>query len=305
MGIGIASIRDYFAPVAAGQVAGVIAQTSQYKSGFLHFVENVGAMQLVAQERTNEAIVHVSVEECVEEQAFLEYSRQTDESAGNLSRGIYQDWDKLVGASYKIAGIPIYRIGDSLARAEDFPNLYLSNIFKSIRYMSETMKIIPAMIAVDYLQALPIDLDNQKASFRYDEQRRLQVRQDIFRLRHMAAWFKCPVWVGIQAKQKLDGAPNKDFQLPGIYDGEETASIAQRFDRLISLWMPKMTHHLGDVLEYNGTRFTVAENLLWFKVLKQRGSLKSGKSWKCWIDFQKNLIAPMGDTLTDSSEVSL
>ena len=76
LGLGIAGVNDYFAPMMPGQVCAVIAQTSQYKSGFMHCVEHNAARQLQVDGRTAEILVHVSVEECIEEQAYLEFARR-------------------------------------------------------------------------------------------------------------------------------------------------------------------------------------------------------------------------------------
>ena len=210
LSLGIAGIRDYFAPVMPGQVSAVIAQTSQYKSGFLRCVEHNAAQQLKVDGRTEEILVHVSVEECVEEQAYLEFARETGEDAGSLARGEVQDWDKLMQAALRVAGIPIYRIGDSLAHAEDMPNLYMSNMIRSLKFLSEKLlghRVQVAGLFFDYLQAFPIDPEVRAAI--QDQQRRLQVRSDMYRLRQAAAYFECPVFVAVQAKQKLDGAPGR------------------------------------------------------------------------------------------------
>lgn len=292
----IAEIRDYFAPVMPGQVAAIIAQTSHYKSGFMHFWERSAAEQLIAENREDESIIHVSVEECIEEQIFLEFARESGEDAGRMAHGIVQDWGRLEAAAMRVELIPIYRVGDSLARPEDLQNLYLSNIIKAIKELTGGQvtgnQIKPAAIFVDYLQALPFDPEVKGTGGDYANQRRLQVRQDVYRLRQAAALFNCPVVVAVQAKQRLDGAPSSDFQMPGIYDGEESSSIAQRCDRIIQLWMPKMTHSVGAEVEYKNIKFTVGEDVLWVKVGKQRGGFPSGKSWMCRVKFAKNEIAP-------------
>jgi hypothetical protein len=295
LGVGIADIRDYFAPVLPGQVCAIIAQTSQYKSGFLHFIEHEGAKQLMTDGRNDEIMIHVSVEECVEEQAFLEFARYSKEDAGKLARGQVQDWDRLMDAAVKVGDIPIYRIGDSLARAEDMPSLYLSNMIRSIQVLTENLldwKPKVAGLFFDYLQAFPYDPEH-KGSGPSEEKRRLQVRSDMYRLRQAAAYFKCPVFVAVQAKQVLDGA-NPPMMLPGIYDGEESSSIAQRCDRVITLWMPKQTHPIGSrITNSSGSiDFKVAENQLWIKVAKQRGGLPSGKIFPCLVNFNANTIAP-------------
>jgi len=293
----IAEIRDYFAPVMPGQVCSIIAQTSHYKSGFLHFWERVAAHQLIEENRADESIIHISVEECIEEQIFLEFARESGEDAGKLAHGIVQDWSKLEAAAIRVETIPIYRVGDSLAKPEDMQNLYLSNIIRAIQELVEGKvtgkKIKPAALFVDYLQALPFDPEVKGTGQDYAAQRRLQVRQDIYRLRQAAAYFNCPVIVAVQAKQHLDGAYGKDIQIPGIYDGEESSSIGQRSDRIIQLWMPKMNHSVGAFVEYKSMSFTVRENLLLIKVGKQRGGFPSGRAWMCYIDFDKNQIAPM------------
>ena len=292
LGINIAEIRDYFAPVMPGQLCAIIAQTSHYKSGFLHFIEHQAAEQLVKEKREDEILIHVSVEEGVEEQAFLEFARVSKEDPGKLARGDVQDWDKLMGAAIIVGNVPIYRVGDSLARAEDMPNLYMSNMIRSIKALVEDVLEWRPKVAglfFDYLQAFPIDPEIRKSGS--DQKRRLQVRSDIYRLRQAAGYFKCPVYVAVQAKQNLEGA-KPPIMLPGIYDGEESSSIAQRCDRIIGLWMPKMTHPVGEYIERGSFGFTVEENLLWIKVLKQRGGLPAGKSWPCLVDFRSNTIAP-------------
>lgn len=293
IGIDIAEIRDYFAPVRPGQVCAVYGQTSHYKSGFLHFIEHQAAKGLTEQGRENEIIVHVSVEECVEEQAFLEFARHSGEDAGAIARGQIQNWDALEASTIKVGNIPIYRIGDSLARAEDMPNLYLTNMIRSVKYLANDLLDWKPKIAglfFDYLQAFPIDPEHKLADRM--NQRRLQVRSDIYRLRQAAAHFHCPVFVAVQAKQELNGA-KPPIMIPGMYDANESADIAQRCDRIISLWMPKHTSSVGEMLTANNFSFIVAENQLWIKVTKQRGGLPSGKAWLCFVDFITNTIAPL------------
>lgn len=293
--IGIAEIRDYFAPVRPGQLAMVFAQTSNYKTGFLHYLETVAARQLERQGR-QEIIIHVSVEENIEEQAFLLLGRELGESAGKLARGQVQDWDRLDRAAIKIGSIPIFRIGESLARADNFASLTISNMIRSIDSLRSGQvtgkQYAIAGLFFDYLQAFPFDEEIMKGGPRLD-QRRLQVRSDVYRLRQAAAYFNCPVWVAVQAKQTLSGSVGQ-IHLPGLYDGAEAKDISDRADRLVSIWMPKMSYPLGTEIRHNGQYlFTVEENLLMFKALKQKPGLPSGKSWLCRINFDTNEIAPI------------
>ena len=291
--LGIAGIDGYFAPLLPGEVACVIAQTSHYKSGFLHSVERNAARILQREGRENEVLIHVSVEEPIEKQAYYLLGREAGEDAGALARGNVQDWQRLNQAAIKIGQIPIYRIGESIARAEDFPYLSITNMVKSIKSLSDGKitgkKLKIGGLFFDYLQAFPFDNEVKRAKF--ETQRRLQVREDIYRLRQAAAYFDCPVWVAVQAKQKLTGNPHPNILIPGIYDGEESSSIGQRADRIIQLWMPKMTHSIGDNIFIGDNQILVEENLLFLKVGKQRGGLPSGKFWQCRINFSTNVIA--------------
>ncbi len=287
----IPTINQYFAPLLPGELCAVIAQTSNYKTGFIYAWQEYAAQQLEADGRTDEIIIHVSVEETIEAQAQLLFGIEMGEDAGEIARGQVQNWDALENAAAKISSVPIFRIGDSLARAEDFPNLYLSNMVRSINYLLEVIlegKKRVAAIFFDYLQAFPFDPETKRES--REAQRRLQVREDIYRLRRAAAHFKCPVIVAVQAKQILSDAPSKSLYIPGKYDGEESSAIGQRATRVISLWMPKMNWPLGSKVSYGDLEYRVDENLLWVKVCKQQGRLPSGRGWPCRVDFQRNRI---------------
>ena len=290
IGIPIPGICDYFKPVLPGQICGIIAQTSNFKTSFMEFIETETAKTLDQAGCENKILVHISVEELIEDQAYLQLAMHSGDDAGNLAQGDVLDWNVLETAAVRIGAIPIYRIGSSMARAEDMPNLYMSNMILAIKYLKEKLldwKVEIAGLFFDYLQAFPIDPEYKTAN--QEQQRRLQVRADVFRLKQAAAYFRCPVFVSIQAKQKLDGA-NPPLMIPGIYDGEETSAIGQRFNRMITLWMPKMTHTVGSTIEGRGYNFNVRENQLWVKIAKQQGRLPSGRAWMCEIDFATNQI---------------
>lgn len=300
LGIGIEGIEDYFAPLRPGQLGVILAQTSNYKTGMLHYLQTAAIRQLERQGR-DEILIHVSVEESIEEQAYLLLGRELGQSAGDLARGKVRDWNELTRAAIALGTIPVYRIGESLARAGDFPYLSISNMIRAIEPLRsgeiDGHKREIAGLFFDYLQAFPFDDEVKRRGMRMD-QRRLQVREDIYRLRQAAAYFNCPVWVAVLAKQELKGATGM-LQLPGLYDAYETSEIASRADRMISQWMPKMTHPLGTEVRHNGQYlFTVEEDLIMFKVLKQKPGLPSGKSWLCRINFDKNLIVPITNERT-------
>lgn len=285
------AIKEYFAPLLPWEICAVQAQTSNGKTYFTDFWEHQIVEQLQRQKR-EEIIIHVSLEESIEAMAFQEYGKVLNQKPADFARGNYTDWSKMLWAKTQIDNIPIWRIGDSADKAEDAPELTLSNIYRAIKELvngnvtGEKWK--PAVVIVDYLQALPIDPEVKAAQVK--DQRRLQVANDVFRLRDMTKHLQCPIIVPLQAKQDLDGN-NLPYMIPGTYDGMETSAIATRFDRILSLWMPKTTHLIDSPVkdkDNKTTLFTVRENQAFLKVNKQRGGLPAGRVWELKIDWDKH-----------------
>lgn len=282
------AIKDYFAPLLPWEICAVQAQTANGKTLFTNFWERQIVQQLKRQKR-DEIIIHVSLEESIEAMAFQDYGRVLKQRPADFARGSFTDWARMDWAMSQIDGIPVWRIGDSSERDAKAPELYLSNIYRAIqelisgRITGETWK--PAVVIVDYLQALPIDPEVKTAQ--RQDQRRLQVAQDVFRLREMTTHLKCPIIVPLQAKQELAGE-NPPYKIPGLYDGLETSSIATRFDRILSLWMPKTSNLIGSTVSNKdgSVNFQVKENQVFLKVNKQRGGLPAGRVWELKIDFE-------------------
>lgn len=293
MPLPIPIIGDYFPPLMPKEICAIQAQTSNYKSGFMNMWENALANYLRENGREDEIIIHIDTETDIESLAIQEIARRSNHTVADLSRGNVQDWPRVMRGAIKLGTIPIFRIAaGSSDEGESMPDLHLSNIYRAIRHMisGEMLgrPLKPACIFIDYLQSLPIDPEVKAAKL--NDQRRLQVRQDVYRIRQMTRFTDCPIVVGVQAKQEMKGHSGINMRIPGTYDGEETSGIAQRFDRIISMWMPKTTHVVGDVISHKSVSFEVTEELIWIKVNKQRGGLPAGKSWKCEIDYATNTM---------------
>jgi hypothetical protein len=282
-------VKEYIAPLLPWEICAIQAQTSNGKTYFVNWWERKIAEQLKRQKR-DEVIIHVSLEESIEAMAFQDYGRLLKVEPSAFARGAYTDWSQMQWAMGKIDSTPIWRLGDSSDRSSDAPELYLTNIYRAIKELVSGeitgSPIKPAVVIVDYLQALPIDPEIRNAG--KESQRRLQVAQDVFRLREMTTHLGCPIIVPLQAKQTLDGN-NEPYMIPGTYDGMETSAIATRFDRIFSLWMPKTSYLIGQTV-FNKEKtpvFTVKEDQVFFKVNKQRGGLPAGRVWELRIDFQE------------------
>jgi len=283
------SVKDYFAPLLPWEICAVQAQTSNGKTYFTNWWERKISDQLKSQKR-DEVIIHASLEESVEAMSFNEYGRILRQKPADFARGKFTDWAKMAWAQKEINGIPVWRIGESASMPEDAPDFTLSNIYRSIIELVEGRitgeKFKTAVVIVDYLQALPIDPETKKNT-KGDDQRRLQVASDVFRLRKMTTHLQCPIIVPLQAKQELKGN-NHPYMIPGTYDGMETSAIATRFDRILSLWMPKTTNLVGSTISNkDGTvNFQCKEDQAFMKVNKQRGGLPAGMVWELKIDYE-------------------
>lgn len=283
------AISEYFAPLLPWEICAVQAQTSNGKTLFTNWWERQIVEQLKRQGR-DEIIIHVSLEESIEAMAFADYGRILGQKPADFARGSFTDWGRMMWAKTQIDGVPIWTIGESAEMPEDAPEFTLSNIYRSIRELISGeitgAPWKPAVVIVDYLQALPIDQEVKTAKM--NDQRRLQVASDVFRLRSMTKHLQCPIIVPLQAKQELDGN-NPPYMIPGLYDGMETSAIATRFDRMISLWLPKTSYAPGSTVSNKDktTFLTVREDQCFLKVNKQRGGLPAGMVWELRVDYDK------------------
>lgn len=283
------SVKEYFAPLLPWEICAIQAQTSNGKTMFTNFWVRQIAEQLRRQQR-DETIIYVSLEESIEAMAFSEFGRILETKPADFATGSYKDKHKMLLAKSEIDGIPIWRIANSAQTPEDAPQLTLSNIYRAIQELVNGTitgaKWKPAVVVVDYLQILPIDPEYKKA--KHEEQRRLQVDADTGRLRKMTSALQCPILVPLQAKQELKGN-NPPFMIPGTYDGMETSGIATRFDRIISLWLPKTTYPAGSTVSNKEKTVTlfVEETDAYLKVNKQRGGLPAGMTWALRVNYEK------------------
>lgn len=289
-------ISEYIARIMPWEIVAILAQTHNGKTMLFDWLETKICTQLTSEDRKEEAIVHVSVEENLEAMSFYQHAKYLGVPVSDVASG-FVPLEKLNWSFQKIVGVPVYRIADSMGNPDqEQPELYLSNIYRMIKELMDG-KVIGspvnvAAVFIDYLQALPLDPEVQRAN--EENKRRLQVRNDVYRLRRMTTHIGAPIFVNVQAKQHLEGA-RAPYRIPGMYDGEETASIAQRFDRIFCMWMPKNDYGVGTQLEGIGT---VTDELSLIQCRKQRGGLPSGKIWPLKWDYNaRELLSITGKTV--------
>lgn len=291
--------HEYIAPFMPWEIIQVLGQTHNGKSTTFDWLETEIAAFL-KEKRPDECLVHVSLEENLEAMAFYQYSKILKISPSEIAGGQVPH-ERMIFAHSKISGIDIFRIADSSQEEDtgidtDIP-LTLSNIYKHIKALQngdvtgQPRKV--AAVFIDYLQALPFDDENKR---RGEDKRRLQVRDDVYRMRKMTTHIGCPIFCAVQAKQQLTGN-NPPFMLPGLFDGKEASEIGERFDRTLSIWMPKTSYTIGSSQKEIGT---ITEEMFWLKAVKQRGGFPSGKAWELKWDFHNHkLVSPFTPTVAE------
>lgn len=292
-------VCEYVAPFLPWELIGWQGQTHNGKTFGLDWFERETAKFLYTKGQEGD-IVHISHEESVEAMAFTEYGRLLDILPAKLARGEYKDLGKLEIAMQHIDGSRIFRIADSAGNEEDDNVLTLTNVDRALTALQEgqiTDKRKLRLVVDDYLQAHPADGNS-------DEQERIQIRADVYKLRKMSKRLIAPIIIAIQAKQKLEGA-RPPYLIPGMYDGQGSSTIGQRCDRLLSWWMPKNDYPVGSpVFSGSGANlvkeFDVTEGLCFMKVNKQRGGLPSSKIFELQMDFKnREYTGKFGKTVSE------
>lgn len=275
-------IDRYFLPMTAGDLVSVIALTSNGKSAVMQFIARQAATQLKEQNRLDECVIVVSWEQTIEHMGLIEIGRSTGFSIEKFARGLITDWEKVKCAALEMASAPIYRIGHSIARRKTMPRLTLQNVSDALKWLEDTSNVRPALIVLDYLQAMDIEGGG-------NYERRLEVRENVYRAKNLAFDMGCPVMMGCQAKQTIG---DRKCKLPQVYDGEESAAIAQRSDAILCLWIPRTTDALNSRVQVGNAQYEVTPNLLLVAVAKQKFA-DAGRHFAFHFDGGRNYIAPL------------
>jgi len=284
-------------PVLPGKVLTVQGKSHNGKSQFLDFWKSDTAKRLMAAQGNDDILISVLAEDMVEEQMAVQLMREAER---RNERGQIETMEGILMVAGHLGSVPIYYIGASIERAsEKAPAANMTNVEKAIfriieRRANKGQKTIVQGIFMDYIQAMPLD----PALLREmpDKKRALQVREDFFTLRNIAARIPAPVVCASQSKQTLENAAGPNMQTPGLYDHQETSAIAQHTDSDFSLWMPKTSHPYNEVITHGKDKpieFRVVDELAWLSCNKQRGfdpitlqRLPANKKWPLKIDFK-------------------
>ena len=297
MPLPIPKMADYVAPISPGQTCSVVAQTSNFKTGFMRYWIKQYAKQLQTTGRQDEYIVVIDMETPIEDLAVMEIAEASGADRRTLDTEGVKDWSPVYDAIRKLNQTPVIRIGTTIGRDPEttvrWENLYIGNILEAIEDLVDgkvfEFKVKIAAIFVDYLQAFPLDPSNRRMSGSRDT-RRIQVRNDFYNLREAASRLRAPMVIGCQAKQDLSNYWDSTLKIPGKYDVKETSDVAERTDRSISLLMCKEQYDAGTKVETPRFNFTARDNLLFTRVTKQRNGYPAGAIFPLEINYDTGAL---------------
>lgn len=278
---GISTLDDILMPFFPGELIGVMARTSNYKTGFMQFLARQFAAQIDATETKNEMVVYVTWEVSIEELGFYDLAHMADVDASQVWQGNItpESLEQIKTAAMHRAAQPIWTIGHSLARRRELRKLTLDKVRDALLEVEIHQDgFHPRAIFLDYLQEIdPIE----------GQDRRERMINNVEMAKQLARDLGCPVFMGVQAGRRVD---ERAFRLPQIGDGEETSRLEQAADKLIALWMPANNYAVGDELPEVG--WPVSQNLLILGLRKQRLG-KSSQILPLYVDPARNIIRPM------------
>ena len=255
---GIKKIGEAMIPMKPGDVIGVIARPGHGKSTFMAYLTRKVARDLLNQGRENEVAVYISYEQSIEEIESYFQLPEDDYNLTDISRGKVKI-DTLIKNSITRPTLPVWMLGNSITRRKVTPRMTFERVVESLEYIEKEWNQKPALIALDYVQIIPIEKSTDRIQ---------QVTEAIMGTKELAKRFGCPILVGAQAKRDVDERKNK---IPSAGDCQWASAIEQVADKLFGLWRPILTEDEGAIVgKLNGSPVLATPTLLVAKLLKQR-----------------------------------
>uniref|UniRef100_A0A6M3J553 Putative helicase n=1 Tax=viral metagenome TaxID=1070528 RepID=A0A6M3J553_9ZZZZ len=256
---GIPGTENVVIPLRAGNLVVIMGRPGHGKTSIMAYIAKAESDRIIARNAAaREAVVYVTWEQAAEElEAFFQSGSLY--SVSDLAWGRV-DLDIIRRQAVKRANVPIWVIGHGIGRAgQSVPRMFPETIMAALESMQEDFGVKPTLVIFDYMQLIPI---------REARERVEQVTEAPVRIKELVNRLGTVALVGVQARQEVDDRHDK---LPGMRDGQWASSITQTADKAFSLWRPALTEEKGTIIKLEGGKsYTVTENLLLVRMLKQR-----------------------------------
>ena len=170
------------------------------------------------------------------------------------------DVEQIKERAVKGAKNPVWIIGHGISRdGVKAPRMTPDLVLKSIESMKEDYGVRPTLLLFDYLQLIPTRVAKDRVQ---------QVTEMPIRLKELAMRVGAPAVAAVQAGRDVD---SRQLQIPELNDAQWASSIEQTADKVFSLWRPCQSMDDGALLEIGDQCYTVNNNLMIVRLLKQRG----------------------------------
>lgn len=275
---GIAPLDRHMNPWLPGELIFVLAYTSHGKTSLLQAMTRNVVKQLQSRDIQDRVAIYASWETLVEELGLYDLASMTGIEGTQAWYGDYtaEQAVKLQQAAMKRAAMPLWVLGYSIRRKRLSRPMTIPNIGEALHIMEEEYGMRPAAIFVDYLQII-------KPERAYPD-KRIEILNIVDSLRDLARNTCAPVIVACQAGRQV---LRREFKLPDIGDGAETARIEQDADKVLAMWYACKTEPVGTRLPV--LNIEVDDNLMIMGIHKQRHGA-SGKVFPVYFDPARNIF---------------
>lgn len=283
--LGLSTVDRIMNPLRPGELVTILGRSSHYKSGLAQWWARWLAQSTLTDEQAG-CVVYGTTEMAIEELGLYDMASTARVDAARVAHGDLTDdeWRALEGAAMRRAALPLWLLGHSLAMRKKRIRMTIRTIEKALYWIEDNMDFRARIVFLDYLNQLQPDRRQGD-----EGSRRVDVADIVLSAKDLALSMGCPVVMLAQCNRITD---DRDWKIPTMRDAMETAAIEQYSDKMLSVWMPKVTENKGYIVEPNGNRLDVTDNLLLLGLIKQKNG-PAGGYFKLYVDPTRNFIGPL------------
>jgi replicative DNA helicase len=232
--------------------------TVVHNTAMLATLARIEARRIIAAgKQKEEAVFYVTWEQVTEEINMI-LDVNDAYTATDIMRG-RASMDDVIAQSLKRAMLPIWLVGDSMARTGTHSlRMFPDVVFGAIESAVDEYGVKPTLLCFDYIQLVPVRDAKERVS---------QVGQAAVRCKEVAKRVGCPAIVGAQARREVD---DREFKLPGTRDAQWASAVEQATDKFFGLWRPWLTDKGKDPIKVGDKEYEITEDLLILEMSKQR-----------------------------------
>lgn len=288
---GIPAIDKVAIPLRPGNLACFIARPGHAKTSLLVYLARQEALRILADgDPVHEAVIYTTWEQTAEELTAMLLA-DPEITYSDIAWG-RADVERIRERASSGIKPPVWIIGHGISKSGlNIPRMTPDLVLSAIETMERDHGVKPRMILFDYLQLIPT---------RTSKDRVQQVTEMPILIKELALRVGVPALAAVQAGRDVD---QRRPPIPEMADAQWGSSIEQTADRIFSLWRPSRTMELNSKVDMGDRLYTVTENLLVIRLLKQRGDI-GRHTWAMYFDPAYLKLAEMEKRYDDNGRRS-